>query len=54
MKIYSYSDPECKGRIVHEFGPVKFEVKEGYTTRLRATRPSPGHKLDIKVSYEKN
>jgi len=54
LKIYSYSDPECKGRIVHEFGPVKFEVKEGYTTRLRATRPSPGHKLDIKVSYEKN
>ena len=54
LKIYQYNDPEFKGRIVHQFGPVAFEVKEGYKTIIKANRPSPTKKINVTVSYEKN
>lgn len=53
LKIFLYNDPDCKGRVIHEFGPVAFEVKEGYTTKIKANRPAPRNKLNVTVSYEK-
>lgn len=53
LKIYLYNDPDCKGRVAHQFGPVAFEVKEGYITRIKANRPSPTRKINMTVSYEK-
>ena len=54
VDVFSFNDPQCKRNAIHSYGPVKFEVKPGYTTRIKANRPSPLNKLKLVVSYEKN
>lgn len=53
LNVFSYKDPDCKGIIQYQKGPISFEAKEGYITRIRANRPSMTKRIKLEVTYEK-